>query len=298
MINHLRKILMIALAVIILVGGTGITAHPAQAASCVYYHTVSGGESLSWIGRYYGVNWLYLAQINNIAPPKYTIYPGQVLCIAYGGNQPVPPVVNKTWTFSVVKVEKNTTVRIRTSSFPDNVLFQVSIGKLSGNTYQWVKVADLDSDEGGAFGKTFDIPAQFAGTNQLIIRLTQSKKNISVDRWFSNTTSGTGTGGLVPGSYSGIPTFSIVSVVRNSTVTIRTRNFPPNLKFDVLMGSMGTRGINGYYVGTINSGSGGALTATFSIPAELVNHSRIAIRTQNLATGYYSFNWFYNNTAY
>lgn len=299
-----KRVLMVLLALMILVGGSGVMAQPAQAASCTTYHTVRAGESLSWIGRYYGVNWLYLAQINNVAPPKYIIYPGQVLCIANGGQsvapgQGVTPAVTTGWNYSVVKVKKDTSVRIRTSNFPSNVLFEVSIGRLAGKKYEWIKVADLDSDIGGTFGKTFDIPPQFAGTSQLLVKVTQSKKNVSVKRSFSNITSKQGTGGVyTPPGYSGIPTIWISSVVRNSTVTIQTRNFPPGLTFDVLMGPMGTRGVNGYYVGTINSGVGGTMTATFNIPAELVGHQRIAIRTQNLASGYFSYNWFYNNTAY
>ncbi len=292
-----QRILMVFLALVVLIGGSGLMAQPAQAASCAYYHTVKPGESLSWIGRYYGVNWLYLAQINQIAPPKYVIYPGQVLCIAYGG-QSVTPVVTTAWSYSVVKVEKDTSVKIRTSNFPDNVLFEVAIGRLVGNKYEWVKVADLDSDKGGSFAQTFDIPHQFAGTSQLLIKLTQNKKNVSVKRWFSNISSKYGTGGIyTPPGYAGIPTIWIESVVRNSTVTIRTNNFPPGVVFDVLMGPMGTKGVNGYYVGSINSGAGGVLVATFNIPVELLNHQRIAIRTQNLATGYFSYNWFYNNTA-
>lgn len=293
-----KRVLMVLLALVVLIGGSGLMAQPVQAATCTYYHTVRAGESLSWIGRYYGVNWLYLAQINNIAPPKYIIFPGQVLCIAYGG-QNIAPVTRSAWSYSVVKVDKDTSVKIRTSNFPSNVMFEVSIGRLAGNKYEWVKVADLDSDIGGTFAKKFDIPPQFAGTSQLIIKVTQSKKNISVKRWFSNISTNYGTGGIyTPAGYSGIPTIWIASVVRNSTVTIQTRNFPPGLKFDVLMGPMGTRGINGYYVGTINSGAGGTLVATFNIPVELMNHSRIAIRTQNLYTGYFSYNWFYNNTTY
>jgi LysM repeat protein len=296
MMKLAKRVLMVILVLVILIGGSGFMAQPAQAASCTNYHTVRAGESLSWIGRYYGVNWLYLAQINQIAPPKYIIFPGQVLCIASGG-QSVPPAAAQHWNFSVVKVEKDTSVRIRTSNFPSNVLFEVSIGRLSGNKYEWIKVADLDSDKGGAFGKTFDIPAQFAGSSQLLLKVTQSKKNVSVKRWFSNTKYGTG-GIYTPPGFSGIPTIWIASVVRNSTVTIQTRNFPAGLKFDVLMGPMGTKGVNGYYVGTIDSGAGGSFTATFNIPVELLNHRRIAIRTQNLGSGFFSYNWFYNNTAY
>lgn len=98
--------------------------------------------------------------------------------------------------------------------------------------------------------------------------------------------------------YKGIPTFSIYSVVRNKEVTIYTYNFPPNLKFDVYMGPMGTKGIGGYYVTSFNSGKGGSFFAgPFTIPAALKGSYRIAIRAQNNNTGYYAYNWFYNNTA-
>ena len=195
----------------------------------------------------------------------------------------------------MTNVEKDTSVTIKTSNFPDNVLYAVSIGRKESGAMNWVKVADLDSDRGGSFKASFTIPAQFAGTSSLAIRLTQAKKNLSKDQWFTNSTSGTGGPGY-PGYY-GIPTIWIASVVRDNSVTITTNNFPPGLTFDVLMGPMGTRGVNGYKVGTLNSGAGGTLTATFSIPSQLYGHSQIAIRTQNLSTGYFSYNWFFNNTT-
>lgn len=111
----------------------------------------------------------------------------------------------------------------------------------------------------------------------------------------STTTSG-GSGGKPV--YKNFPTFSIYSVVRNSEVTIYTYNFPPNLKFDVYMGPMGTKAIGGYYVTSFNSGKGGSFYAgPFAIPPALKGSYRIAIRAQNNKTGYFAYNWFYNNTA-
>jgi hypothetical protein len=59
---------------------------------------------------------------------------------------------------------------------------------------------------------------------------------------------------------------------------------------------MGTRGIGGIEVTTINSGSGGTFTGTYKIPADLAGQGRIAIRLEATSGGYYAFNWFYNNT--
>ncbi len=97
---------------------------------------------------------------------------------------------------------------------------------------------------------------------------------------------------------SSVPTFTILSVVRDQSVQIQTQNFPVNDTFDVLMNVMGTQGKNGYKVAVVSSGDGGSFTQTFPIPAELKGLKQIAIRLQsNTGSGYYSFNWFYNNTT-
>jgi len=64
------------------------------------------------------------------------------------------------------------------------------------------------------------------------------------------------------------------------------------------MGAFGTTGVGGYTVGTLNSGAGGALTATFNIPQQLAGSYRIALRAQTAgAYPFFAYNWFYNNTA-
>ena len=75
-------------------------------------------------------------------------------------------------------------------------------------------------------------------------------------------------------------------------------NLPKNDKFKVLMGPMGTRGINGYKVATFNTGVGGMKKLTFNIPTQLQGSNRISIRIQSVTgSGYYAYNWFYNNTT-
>ena len=103
---------------------------------------------------------------------------------------------------------------------------------------------------------------------------------------------------LSASAYSGYPLISIESVVEDDTVTVKATNLPAHDKFAVYMNHMGTRGVNGYRVGTVYSGSGGTLTSIFDIPTELQGEYKIAIRYQSVAgTGYYSYNWFYNDTS-
>ena len=81
-------------------------------------------------------------------------------------------------------------------------------------------------------------------------------------------------------------------------MTIVTNNLPPNDKFKVLLGPMGTRGINGIKVDVIETGTGGQQTLKFNIPAELKGSYKIAIRLQSVTgSGYYAYNWFFNNTT-
>jgi hypothetical protein len=55
---------------------------------------------------------------------------------------------------------------------------------------------------------------------------------------------------------------------------------------------MHTQGVNGTLVTTTDSGTG-SFTATYTIPASLKGSAQISIRLQS-KSGYYSYNWFYN----
>jgi LysM repeat protein len=313
--SKFKRISMVLIALLVLLGATGFASGSAQASGCTWWHTVRWGESLSWIGRWYNVYWPNIASANGLRYP-YTIYAGQVLCIpAYrwggSGGYPYPSYGVRNWSFNVVEVVRDATVTVRTNNFPSNVLFKAKM-KQAG-TSVWESLPDLDSGSGGTFKATFNIPASLVGKSTLVIRLVQNKKNgksFTQDVQFANQTGATGGSGGYPWpgpyprpcNYPGcvyyVPTIWIQSVVRDSTVTFVTHNYPPNTSFDVLMGPMGTRGVGGYYAGSFNSGGGGSFSQTFSIPPALYGSYRISIRAQSPGTGYYSYNWFYNNTAY
>lgn len=93
-----------------------------------------------------------------------------------------------------------------------------------------------------------------------------------------------------------IPTFKIINVEEDDTVTISAINFPSNDKFKVTMGAYGTLGIGGIVVATQDSGTG-SFNATYTIPNSLKGSTRIAIRLESPTSYYYSYNWFWNNTS-
>lgn len=94
-----------------------------------------------------------------------------------------------------------------------------------------------------------------------------------------------------------IPTFSISDVDTDDAVTIQTYNFPANDTFVVTMGAFGTKGIGGVQVATTKSGDGGTFSSTYDIPESLQGTYRLAIRLESPTTGYYSYNWFYNDES-
>lgn len=84
----LKKTAFMAIAASLFVSmvffGFGVSgASAAPSAACVP-HFVRFGQTLSGIGAAYGVNWIYLAQVNGIVNPNY-IQAGSVICVPSGG---------------------------------------------------------------------------------------------------------------------------------------------------------------------------------------------------------------------
>jgi len=302
-----RKTLIYISILSILVATLGIAASPALAGGCDKYHTVQKGEYLVMIARHYGMNWRYLAEINGIYYP-WTIYPGQQLCIQLdgGGKPPPPPPPSPPsgyfMTFSIVSVDRDDSVTIQTHNMPPNDIFTVTMGPMGSKGVNGYVVGKTESGKGGTHEFTYSIPSQLHGYYQIAIRMQSPKSGYYAYNWFYNNTSGGGGQPPPPAppppppGYTGIPTFTILSVHRDKDVTVQAYNLPPNDTMVVTMGPMGTKGINGIQVATIETKSGGNKQFTFVTPSALYGSYQIAVRMQSYKTGYFAYNWFYNNT--
>jgi outer membrane lipoprotein SlyB len=238
---------------------------------------------------YYAYNWFY----NNTTgsgtqPPASTPPPG------YSGFP----------TFSIVSVVMDKNVTIQTKNLNPNDTFRVTMGPMGTQGIGGIVVDVVDSGTGGSKKYTFDIPAALYGSYKISIRMQSPTSVYYAYNWFYNNTTGGATQPPAPSpsptpppGYTGIPTFKILSVVRDSSVKIQTYNLPPNDSFVVTMGPMGTQGIGGIKVDTVDTGAGGSKAYTFSIPASLYGSYKISIRMQSPTSGYYAYNWFYNNTV-
>jgi len=209
-------------------------------------------------------------------------------------------------TFKIVSVVPGVSVTIETKNFPANMDFTVRMGEYGTYAIGGYMVATTNSGTGGIFQATYTIPDALKNNATLAIRM-DGKLGYYAYNYFTNVAGGSTpvpTTTPVPGvtptprppSYTGIPTFNIQAVVSDQQVTILTRNFPPNQTFTVRMGAYGTRAVGGIVIGTTDSGAGGALTLTYTIPEALKGSYQIAIRMDS-PLGYYSYNWFYNNNT-
>ena len=243
---------------------------------------------------YYSFNWFY----NNTTGPVTS--PG-----ATGGKGVTP-------TMSIDSVKKGESVTFTTHNYPANYDFVVTMGKMYTRGIDGIKVGEFNSGAGGSLTKTFNIPSELKDEARISIRASTAHANPYYSfNWFHNNDApatsptptpeptpdpGAGTGGL----YTGIPTFKICEVDRNNTVKIVTNNFPPNQTFTVKMGPMYSRGIGGIVVETFDSEGGGTLTKEFTIPADLHDSYKIAIRAETshpYPYAFFAYNWFYNNDA-
>ena len=219
-------------------------------------------------------------------------------------------------TFSIVSVTKDVSVTIQTNNLPPDQTFTVRMGLMGTKAIGGVVVGTADSGTGGTLKLTYNIPDSLKGKTQIAIRM-DSPSGYYAYNWFDNisatsvatptktpstTTAPTKTPTKTPATatpsgtaYSNIPTFSIVSVVKGTSVTIKTNNFPAGKTFTVRMGAYGTKAIGGIEVGTTDSGSGGAFEKTYNIPESLKGSAKIAIRMDSTTGGYYAYNWFNNS---
>ena len=302
-----RKLLIILTLTSLMMVGMGFMTQSAQAATCTKYHTVKPGEYLVQIGRIYNVSWRYLADINHLANPSI-IYPGQVLCVAVDNVDPVPPppVTPPGYsgfpTFSILSVVADDNVTVQTYNLTPNDEYVVTMGPMGTQGIGGIVVDTVQTGEGGAKQYTFDTPSALYGSYKISVRMESPTSHYFAYNWFYNNT--TGSGGkppeppvTPPPGYTGFPTFNILSVVRDDNVTVQTYNLTPNDEYVVTMGPMGTQGIGGTVVDTVQTGEGGAKQYTFDTPSALYGSYKISIRMQSKTSPYYAYNWFYNNTA-
>lgn len=89
--------------------------------------------------------------------------------------------------------------------------------------------------------------------------------------------------------------FDVIAVVKDQSVTIRTRDFPIRTDFVVRIDKAGKRAKDGPVAGEFYSQTGGEQEATFSIPEAVRGQGILAIRLDS-GENYTADSWFFNRT--
>jgi hypothetical protein len=216
-------------------------------------------------------------------------------------------------TFVIKAVQRDMYVTIQTDNLPANDSFNVTMGPFGQRGVNGYAVATQVSADGGRITKTYAIPLAMRSAYKIAIRLESPISGFFAYNWFYNSdanldllaeplpptpsASSTSSSSVI---FSGTPYFYIQAVKKGDTVTINNYNLPSRDTFDVRMNWMGTRGVAGTIVETIDTNKHGQLTEselTFDIPDFLQGSYKIAIRLQSTKSPYYAYNWFYNNNT-
>lgn len=299
-----HKSILLAILALALVFSLVVPGRQAVAAeNCTKQHTIAKGETLAKIAAKYSTTWRYLAELNNIKDPNL-IYAGKVICVATGTATTTPNPTTTPGTpaaavpsFDITEVTTDKSITIKTANFPAGYTFNVLWGAVGNQGKDGIKAGTLASGRGGVLTATLDIPAQVQGMSRIAVRLESTSGGYFSYNWFNNVSRSSGASPTTTPAPSKVGTFSVQSVVKDTSVTIKTANFPAGKAYNVLMGAMGTRGVNGVNAGKVESGDGGGLTFTINLPAQVQGMSRIAIRLESTTGGYFSYNWFYNSTT-
>jgi hypothetical protein len=159
-------------------------------AACTKVHIVQRGEDLSKIANLYGVTVGSLIAINGLKDPNH-IYAGNRICIqsATVSSPTSSGAISVIPTFSINSVVKNQTVTIQTYNFPANKTFDVLMDRIGTQAIYGIPAGSVNTNDGGSFVVTFQIPAALKGLNQIAVRLEASDSSgFFAYNWFYNQT--------------------------------------------------------------------------------------------------------------
>ena len=189
--------------------------------------------------------------------------------------------------------------------FYDEGSYSIFIG-INNTDFPSILVGYADQTNGPRFTKTFDIPTELESADELKVAVVNGFSghsgsmafiyddgyvSVAPEGFFTTTYVGDST---YKYNSTATPFTNILNVVPDGEVTLQVFNFPPDKDFIVKMGPMGTRGINGFVIGTQNSGEGGSFIATYPIPPQLYGSDMISIRMESTTSDHFVYDYFPN----
>jgi len=157
----------------------------AQAATCVSYHTVVSGDTLSSLSLQYGTTVEEIAEANNLKPP-YTIIIDQELCIPAGTGSSTTPAedttssgtttntVSSSGPYFTVTFGENT-VDLKTVSYPKNRTYYVNL--YDGKMTSFYRLGLLSTRPTTTLQQTYQLPKSLRDAKSMVFCL----KDVSLD---------------------------------------------------------------------------------------------------------------------
>jgi hypothetical protein len=246
---------------------------------CKIWHTVKPGEYLSQIARAYGTNYQTLVEINDLANAN-VIFPYQKLCVSITGGTPVLPVVTGSGSILATSVTEDTSVTLHGVSLAALTRYTVYLSNEKNSAAPAIFAGAVTTTKDGTFTVTYKIPKNLIDVSKIKVTIIGAKGDAH-SNWFYNATLEGNTGGV------NMPQASLVvdSSKLNKWVKIKVSNLPAKLTYQVYIGKEGSKGLNGFLVGTLYVPKSGNASATFDIPVQYKDRDKLDIRLVNEAYG-------------
>lgn len=131
------------------------------------------------------------ARLSDVVKLEIKVYNGALLAgsnwfINATSEDYVGGVGSASVSFTITDVDEDDWVEIRTSDLPENVTFDVRIGKKGSKGINGIKVGTIRGDSDGRVRDEFEIPAEYEGRSELDIRIENRALGMSYYRTFDN----------------------------------------------------------------------------------------------------------------
>ena len=212
--------------------------------------------------------------------------------------------------FAITDVVMDKSVTVKGSGFPKNEEFDVTFGAYGSYGMSGVKVTTQKTGDKGEFKATYEVPKEFAGEYMISINMENPDTGYYAFNYFYNadyaspvetTVSSAPTTAATPvkeetstSGYTGYPFFNINKVEKDTSFALKAENLPIGDEFDVMVANF--NGGDAVKAGTIDASKLAVVEQTFMIPEELKGVSQISVRLTSAKSGYFAYNFFFNDT--
>jgi LysM repeat protein len=156
--SMIKKVLVVMLALVMLLGATGWKAQ-AAAEGCLIYHSVQAKETLKSVAKSHGMTWQDLASLNGIRSP-YTITTGQQLCVTS---------LDKTGRVPALKVKKtvrDASLSLKASNLPANTQVDIYLATFGTGMTGGTKIASVNTGKTGVIDGYYNWPPALKGVDR------------------------------------------------------------------------------------------------------------------------------------